>query len=62
MRNHSKMLMDLLVPFYLVLAGANHPLQAQPAQNEPVQQAESADLTLLSPSITHWQPCQPSLQ
>jgi hypothetical protein len=44
MRNHSTMLMNLIVPFYLVLADANHPLHAQPAQNEPVQQAESADL------------------
>ena len=44
MRNHSKMLMNLIVPFYLVLAGANYPLQAQSAQNEPVQQAKSADL------------------
>jgi hypothetical protein len=44
MRNHSKMLMKLIAPFYLVLAGANHPLVAQPAQNGPVQQAKSADL------------------
>ena len=48
MRNHSTMLMNLIVAFYLVLAGANHPLHAQPAQNEPVQQAESADL-----KVTH---------
>lgn len=44
MRNHSKMLMNLIVPLYLTLTGANHPLQAQPAQNEPVQQTKSADL------------------
>jgi len=44
MRIHSKMLMDLIVSFYLVLAGANHPLQAQPAQNEPVQQASPRTL------------------
>jgi hypothetical protein len=44
MRNHFKILMNLIVPCYLVLAGAKDPLQAQPAQNEPVQQAKSADL------------------
>jgi hypothetical protein len=45
MRNHSKMFMNLIVPFYLIPAGANHPIQAQTAQNEPVvQQAKSADL------------------
>jgi hypothetical protein len=44
MRNHSKMLINLIVPFCLTLAGANHPLQAQPAQNEPVQRSKSADL------------------
>jgi hypothetical protein len=46
MRNHSKMLMNLIVPFCLTLAGANQPLRAQTAQNEPVRQAESADLAV----------------
>ena len=46
MHNHSKLLVNLIVPFCLTLAGANQPLQAQTAQNEPAQQAKSADLVV----------------
>jgi hypothetical protein len=46
MRHHFSILMNLTVLSCLTLVGANHLLYAQSAENEPVQQADPADVTV----------------